>query len=68
MNSESTANWEAADGEKWTVPINAMVSKITKFGPWPFQIGIGAGHYAEKPAGGPEWQLRTQFTILPRGK
>jgi hypothetical protein len=69
LNSETTANWEAPGGETWTVPILLIVSKVTRFGPFPFSIGGGLGWYAESPAGGPEWKLRTQFTILlPGGK
>jgi hypothetical protein len=69
VNTETTANWEAEDGETWTVPINLALSKITRFGPFPFQVGAGAGVYLESPTGGPEWKLRTVFTvILPRTK
>jgi hypothetical protein len=69
LNSESSANWEAAEGEKWTVPINVMVNKITRLGPFPFQVGAGAGVYVASPDGGPEWKLRTQFVlILPRAR
>lgn len=69
VNSESAANWEAADGEEWTVPIHLIVSKVTKFGPFPFSIGVGGAWYAETPTGGPEWRFRTQFVLLlPRGK
>jgi hypothetical protein len=32
-------------------------------------VGAGAGYYAEHPDIGPEWKLRTIFTlILPRTK
>ncbi len=69
VNSESTADWEAAEGEEWTVPINFLASKITKLGPFPFSIGGGAGVFIEQPTGGPEWKLRTVFTlILPKSK
>jgi len=69
LNSESTANWEAASGEQWTVPIQLVVSKVTRFGPFPFSIGGGVGWYAESPTGGPDWKLRTVFTVLlPGGK
>jgi hypothetical protein len=69
VNSEATANWEAASGEEWTIPLNVSVGKLTKFGPFPFQITLGAGYYVEKPEGGPEWKLRLAFSlILPRGK
>lgn len=69
ITSETTANWEAASGEGWTVPIQLVATKVTRFGPFPFSIGGGVGWYVETPTGGPEWRLRTQFVLLlPHGK
>jgi len=69
VNSESAANWEASDGEKWTVPINVQVTKIARFGPFPFSMGAAAGVYAVSPTGGPSWKLRAVFVLLlPRGQ
>ena len=64
LNTESTGNWEAEDGEEWTVPIIAQVSKVTRLGPRPISVGIAAGYYAEKPEGAPEWKLRSSITLL----
>ena len=68
LQSESTANWEAAeDSDTWTIPINFIVSKVTKFGPFPFSIQGGGGVYVASPDGGPEWKLRANFVVmLPR--
>jgi len=67
VNSETTYDAEASSGNKWTVPINFQISKVTRFGPFPFSVGGGLGWYAEAPDGGPDWQLRANFTlILPR--
>ena len=69
INSEATANWKASDGDKWTVPINVQVTKITRFGPFPFSMGAAAGVYAASPTGGPSWKLRAVFVLLlPRGQ
>lgn len=69
INSESTANWEAEDGEEWTVPINLVISKVTRLGPFPFQMGAGFGIFATAPEGGPSWKLRAVFVLLlPRTK
>jgi len=69
VNSESTANWEADSGQKWTIPINAVVSKVTGLGPFPMSLAVGAGYFIEAPRGGPEWKLRLAATIiLPRAK
>jgi hypothetical protein len=67
INTESTANWEAADGQKWTVPINLSFSKVTRIGKRPVSFALGAGYFAEKPDGGPSWKLRFSTTfIFPR--
>jgi len=69
INSESTYNWKAASGQEWTAPVNVMVSKVTKLGPFPFSVLAGAGYYLESPDAGPDWKLRLAFTvILPRGR
>jgi hypothetical protein len=69
VNIESSYNAEASSGNEWTVPINFSISKVTRFGPFPFSVGGGFGWYADAPDGGPDWQLRANFTlILPRGR
>jgi hypothetical protein len=69
VQSEASGNWEAASGEKWTVPINVTTSKVTRLGPFPFSLALGGGYYVERPSGGPEWRLRfTTTLILPRGR
>lgn len=69
VQSETTANWTASGSDTWTVPINVIVSKVTRLGPFPFSIGGGAGYFVASPDGGPTWQLRAQFTlILPSKK
>jgi hypothetical protein len=69
INTEAIANWEASGGEKWTVPVNVSISKVTRLGPFPFSFAAGAGVYVEKPTDGPEWKLRfTATLILPRSR
>jgi hypothetical protein len=63
MNSETTANWKA-DGKKWTVPINFMLSKVSTFGPFPASYQAGVGYYVSRPDGAPDWQLRATVTLL----
>lgn len=64
LNSESTANWEAASGEQWTVPINFNLTKVTRLGKRPISFGVGPGIYVEKPTGGPRWKVRAVVTLL----
>lgn len=69
LSSESTYNWEAAPDQRWTVPLILAVSKLTRLGPFPFSMQLGAGYYAAKPDDGPNWKLRMAFVVLlPRGK
>jgi len=64
INSEAVANWKAAGGERWTVPINFSVSKVLKLGQKPISMGGGPRFYAKTPAGGPSWGFRWNITLL----
>jgi hypothetical protein len=64
IQSESTANWEAADGNEWTIPLNFQIAKMAKFGTFPASYAAGGGVYLDSPSGGPEWKLRAVITIL----
>jgi hypothetical protein len=61
LNSESTYDWEA---DEWTVPINAGVSRIFKFGGQRVSLGVQGRVYAVSPDGGPEWGARAIATFL----
>jgi len=64
VNTEATANWEAASGEQWTVPINLSLSKVARLGKRPISFAVGPGFYVEKAEGGPQWKLRAAVTLL----
>ena len=64
INSESTGNWEAEDGEQWTVPIIAGVSKVVRLGRRPISVGANYGHYVARPDGAPKWKIRAVLTLL----
>lgn len=67
--SEMTANWKAASGERWTIPVTAVVSKIERIGVLPVSVQIGGGVYLAAPQGGPSWQLRTGVVVVfPKGR
>jgi hypothetical protein len=70
VNTETIADWNAAkDDDRWSIPINLAVSKLTKFGAMPMSVQVGGGYYVKTPTYGPSWQLRTTFTLLmPRGR
>jgi hypothetical protein len=48
--------WSSYDwnGEQWSVPINAFVSKLLKIAQQPVSIGGGVRYWAESPESGPE--------------
>jgi hypothetical protein len=63
VQSEMTANW-AADTQKWTVPLNFLVSKLSSFGTFPASYQIGVGAFVVHPDIGPSWKLRGAIVIL----
>ena len=62
LNTETTYNWETED---WSVPINAIVSKVMKWGDQTVQVGGGVRYWAESADIGPEgWGFRFQITLV----
>ena len=70
MQSEMTANWNAEDAdERWTVPINFLVSKLSSFGQFPASYQIGFGAFPVHPNVGPSWKIRGAIVLLlPRSR
>jgi hypothetical protein len=62
LNTESTYDWER---KQWAVPINAIVSKVTKLGDQTVSFGAGARYWADGPEGGPHgWGFRLVATLI----
>ncbi|WP_205589679.1 transporter [Chachezhania antarctica] len=62
LNSESTFDHVAGTQQ---VPVNFMVSKVTKIGSQPVSIGGGARYYADSTPNGPDgWGARFIVTFL----
>ena len=62
LNTETTYDWLTDDA---SVPINFMVSKVTKFGRQPVSIGAGVRYYTDSMPGGPDgWGARVILTFL----
>ena len=59
-----TANWQAASGEKWTVPLGLSIGQIMKFGTQPVNLQAGAYYSVERPTGAPDWNVRLQLQFL----
>lgn len=51
INTESTYDW---NGEHWSVPVNAFVSKLVKFDEQPVSFTLGVRDWAESPESGAE--------------
>ena len=65
VQSESTYNWKT---EKWSVPVNAAVSKLVRWGKLPVSLQAGVGYWVESPDAGPEgfrFRLQANF-VLPK--
>lgn len=68
LQAEASGNWEAREGERWTVPVHVLVSKVTRLGRRPISFAIGPGFFVSRPEGAPQWRLRATVTLLfPRG-
>ena len=65
LQSESTYNWKT---EKWSVPVNATVGKLVRWGKLPVKWRAGVGYWLESPETGAEgirFQLQANF-VLPK--
>jgi hypothetical protein len=68
VQSETTANWEVED-DRWTVPINVIVSKLSSFGTFPASYQLGVGAFPVHPDAGPSWKVRGAIVVLlPRAR
>jgi hypothetical protein len=59
-----TANWLAAPGQQWVVPVGGGFGRVFKIGDQPVNASIQAFYNAINPAGAPNWQLRAQLSLL----
>lgn len=66
VNTESSYNWKS---DEWSIPVNAQISKLTRFGKQPVSIGAGVRYWADSSPNGPEgWGARMTLTFLfPKG-
>ncbi len=62
IQTESTYDW---DSEQWSVPVHAMVGKVTKVGGQLVSLTGGVGYWVESPDNGPEgFRVRLMLTLL----
>ncbi len=64
-----TANWNAADGQQWTVPLGLGITHTTVFAGRPMSIGVQYYDNVKHPDASPGQQLRFVMSLLyPGGK
>jgi opacity protein-like surface antigen len=59
-----TANWLAASGQQWTVPIGGGIGRVFRLGAQPISAYVSAYYNAIRPTGTSDWQLRTSLSLL----
>jgi hypothetical protein len=59
-----TANLEGDDGDQWTVPLGAGLTKTTVFNKRPMNVGVQYYYNAERPDGSAGQQLRFTIALL----
>lgn len=60
----NTANWEADNDNRWTIPLGGGGGRVFKIGPQPLNLQTQAFYNVEKPDLGPEWSFRVQLQFL----
>jgi hypothetical protein len=62
-----TANWNAAAGQRWAVPLGGGFGKVFRIGDQPINAGLQFYGYAAHPSLAPTWSIRfaVQF-LFPR--
>jgi len=62
LNTESTYDWAA---NRWAVPLNLVVTKVTKLGNQLISLGAGVRYWVDGPDNGPHgWGARLVATLL----
>jgi opacity protein-like surface antigen len=59
-----TADWLAAPGQQWTVPVGGGLGRVFKLGDQPVSMYVSAYYNAIRPDLAPTWQLRTELSLL----
>jgi hypothetical protein len=59
-----TADWLAASDQRWTVPIGGGIGRVFKLGDQPVSAYVSGYYNVIRPDGSPNWQLRTELSLL----
>jgi hypothetical protein len=59
-----TANWEANNSNRWTVPVGGGVGRIFNIGDQAINAKLEAYYNVDKPDGAPDYSVSLQFAFL----
>ena len=59
-----TADWLAASGERWTVPVGGGIGRVFRVGEQPVGRIDPVYYNAIRPTGAPPWSLRATLALL----
>lgn len=59
-----TADWKAADDNKWTIPLGFDIGRLFTFGDIPVNIQAGYYYYVKKPQYGPRWAIKAEVSFV----
>ena len=59
-----TADWEADNDQRWTVPFGGGGGKLVRIGKTPMDLQAQAFHSVVKPDFAGDWSLRLQLKLL----
>lgn len=59
-----TADWKAADDNKWTIPLGFDIGRLFTFGDIPVNIQAGYYYYVNKPQYGPRWAIKAEVSFV----
>ncbi len=59
-----TANWEADNNDKWTIPLGGGVGRVFRIGTQPLNMRMAYYYNAAKPRFGAQWDLQLTLTLL----
>ncbi len=58
------ANWEAASGQQWTVPIGGGVGRVFKWGKQHLNMKLAAYYNVVAPDDATNWNLQFTTTLM----
>jgi hypothetical protein len=61
LQSEASYDWIR---DNWSIPVSATVAQLVVLGGRPISLGAGGKYWLASPAGGPDWGIRFNVSLL----